>query len=258
MRLGGKRALITGAARGIGRTAALRFAAEGAAVAVADINEDGARTVAGEIEQTGGRGVGVGLDVTSAASVEAAFAVAERELDGLDVVFNNAGIVYPDDSGPVETPLDVWERTLAVNLTGVFLCCKFGIAALERAGGGSIVNTASIVAHVGSMYPQIAYTASKGGVLALSRELGVLYARKGIRVNAISPGLTRTELAEVVIQDESFWAKRRPYVPMGRLGVMDEVANVALFLASDEASFVTAQCYLVDGGVSAAYVLRDE
>ena len=256
-RLQGKRALITGAGGGIGRAAALAFAREGAGVAVADIRPDAAQAVAEEIARKGGRAVALAGDVADEAGCAETIAAAERQLGGLDTLFNNAGIVLPGDNDATDTPLEVWQRTLAVDLTGVFLCCKFGIPALLRAGGGAIVNNASMVALVGSAFPQIAYTAAKGGVVAMTRELAIVYGRRGIRVNAICPGPVRTPMTDAFFDTEEKWASRRRYMPMGRLGAPEEVAAVALFLASDEASYVTGAAYAVDGGISAAYVIDD-
>jgi NAD(P)-dependent dehydrogenase (short-subunit alcohol dehydrogenase family) len=173
-------------------------------------------------------------------------------------MFNNAGIVLADDTGPVETPLEAWDQTVRVNLTGVFLACKFGIPHLLKAGGGSVVNNASVVALVGSAYPQIAYTAAKGGVVAMTREMAVLYGRQGLRFNSVCPGPVGTTLVRAFIKEEANWATRRPYMPMGRLGTVEEVANLVAFLASDEASYITGAAYAADGGISAAYVIRDD
>lgn len=258
MRLAGKKAFITGGGSGIGRATALRFAAEGAQVAVADIKGEAAEETVALIRKAGGTGEPLQGDVTKEDSCAAMISAAEKAFGGLNVMFNNAGIVLADDNGAEDTPLSTWERTLAVNLTGVFLCCKFGIPALLRAGGGSVINNASIVALVGSAYPQIAYTAAKGGVLAMTRELAVMYARRGLRFNAICPGPTKTELSELFFSNEENWLSRRRYMPMGRLGRPEEIANVVVFLASDESSYINGGAHPIDGGITAAYVIRDD
>jgi NAD(P)-dependent dehydrogenase (short-subunit alcohol dehydrogenase family) len=248
MRLAGKKAVITGAGSGIGRASALRFAEEGAAVAVADIRREAAEDTVEQITVAGGRAIALQGDVSKAEECAAMIAQAEKDLGGLTVMFNNAGVCLPDDEGPENTPLATWERTLEINLTGVFLCCKFAIPALLRAGGGSVINMASIVAHVGSSYPQIAYTAAKGGVLAMTRELAIQYARRGLRFNAISPGPVKSALSDQFFSDEQRWLSRRRYMPMGRLGTPDEIAPLVVFLASDESSYVNGAVIPVDGG----------
>lgn len=257
MRLAGKRALITGAGSGIGRETALLFAREGAAVAAVDIDRDTAAATAALIHAQGGRALALTADVADEPAVAAMIAAAEAEFGGLDILFNNAGILLPDDAGPVDTPLAVWQQTLAVNLTGVFLGCKYGIPALLRAGGGSIINTASIVAYVGSAVPQLAYTAAKGGVIALSREIAVQYARQNIRVNALCPGPLATPLLEQLLDTPEKLERRRVHMPQGRFGQVREIAPLVLFLASDEASYVTGAAYLIDGGITAAYLTPD-
>jgi NAD(P)-dependent dehydrogenase (short-subunit alcohol dehydrogenase family) len=253
-RLEGRTALITGAASGIGREAALLFAEAGARVVVADCDASAGRETAAAIEAEGGRAHFVETDVRVAAQVEAAVAAAERVYGALHVLFNNAGI-FPDDDGlPPETSEAVWDRVMAVNLKGVFLGCKFGLPALLRAGGGSIVNTASFVAVMGAATAQIAYTASKGGVLALTREIAVAYARRGIRANALCPGPVDTPLLRGLLADPAARARRLVHVPMGRLAEASEVARAALFLASDDAAYVNGATFLVDGGIHAAYV----
>ena len=254
MRLQGKVAVLTGTAGGIGRAAALRFAAEGAAIVAADrlvaANEE---TVA-QVEAAGGRIVGVEVDVTSPDSVAAMIDTAESRFGRVDVLFNNAGVMLDGDNGAIDTDEDVIDRTLAINVKGVLFGCRYGIPAMLRAGGGSVINTASFVASVGAATPQVAYTASKGAVLSLTRELAVIHARQGIRVNALSPGPLRTELLMKVLDTEAKRARRLIHVPMGRFGEATEIANAALFLASDESSFMTGANLLVDGGLTAAYV----
>jgi NAD(P)-dependent dehydrogenase (short-subunit alcohol dehydrogenase family) len=249
-RLAGKVAVITGAASGIGRASARRFAAEGAHVVVADLDKDGGTTLAEEID-----GLFVRADVTDADDVQAMYAAAVERFGGLDVCFNNAGISPPDDDSILETELDAWRRVQEVNLTSVYLCCRHGIPHLLERGGGSIVNTASFVAVMGAATSQISYTASKGGVLAMSRELGVQFARQGVRVNALCPGPVNTPLLqELFAKDPERAARRLVHVPMGRFAEPEEIAAAACFLASDDASFITASTFLVDGGISGAYV----
>jgi NAD(P)-dependent dehydrogenase (short-subunit alcohol dehydrogenase family) len=253
-RLEGRTALITGAASGIGREAALLFAREGARVVVADRERSAGEAAASEVEAAGGRAIFVPVDVSRAEEVEAAVAGAERAFGALHIVFNNAGIFPADDGSPVDTPEDTWDRVMGVNLKGVFLGCKYGIPALLRAGGGAIVNTASFVAVMGAATSQIAYTASKGGVLAMTREIAVEYARQGIRANALCPGPVNTPLLQELLADPAARARRLVHVPMGRLAEANEVARAALFLASDDSSYVNGATFLVDGAISAAYV----
>ncbi len=253
MRLKGKRALITGAGGGIGRATAIKFAAEGAVVACADLR---AGAAAETVAVIGGGAIPLAADLTDEAACTAMVAQAVAALGGLDIIFNNAGICADGDAGPVETPLSVWNATLAANLTSVFLCCKAGIPHL-LAGGGVIINNASITALVGSSYPQIAYTAAKGGVLAMTRELAMIYARQKIRAVAICPGPVATALVQAFLADEQAWLLRRKYMPMGRLGQPEEIANLVAFLASDEASYITGSAYTIDGGITAAYVIND-
>ena len=253
-RLGGKCALVTGAGSGIGREAAKLFAAEGARVMVADRDGAAAAETVRAITAAGGRAAAVTVDVSRAAEVEAAVAATERELGALHVLFNNAGIFPAEDGSPVDTPESVWDRVMDVNLKGVFLGCKFGIPALLRAGGGSIVNTASFVAVMGAATSQIAYTASKGGVLAMTREIAVEYARRGIRANALCPGPVNTPLLQELLAKPAARARRLVHVPMGRLAEAAEIAQAALFLASDESSYVNGATFLVDGGITGAYV----
>ncbi len=249
-RLEGKVAVITGAASGIGRASAGRFASEGARVVVVDLDEEAGATVANSIG-----GLFVRADVTVAEDVDRMYDTAIREFGGLDVCFNNAGISPPDDDSILTTGPDAWHRVQEVNLTSVYLCCKAGIARLLELGGGSVINTASFVAVLGSATSQISYSASKGGVLALSRELGVQFARRGVRVNALCPGPVNTPLLrELFAKDPQRAARRLVHVPMGRFGEPEEIAAAAAFLASDDASFITASTFLVDGGIHAAYV----
>jgi NAD(P)-dependent dehydrogenase (short-subunit alcohol dehydrogenase family) len=254
MRLKGKVALITGAGGGIGGESALLFASEGAALLVADVNESGGRETVQRIEQAGGRALFVRADVSKDADCARMVAECERAFGKLDVLFNNAGIMDSGDDDAVNTSEAVWEKTLAVNLKGVFLGCKHGLPALQRAGGGSVINVASFVAHLGAATPQLAYTASKGGVLAMTRELAVIHARQNIRVNALSPGPLRTELLMKFLDTEAKKQRRLVHIPMGRFGEAKEMAKAALFLASDDSSYMTGASLLVDGGITAAYV----
>jgi NAD(P)-dependent dehydrogenase (short-subunit alcohol dehydrogenase family) len=249
-RLENKVAVITGAASGIGRASARRFATEGAKVIVADLLEADGIALASEVG-----GTYVHVDVADEDSVESLYTTAAAAYGGIDILFNNAGISPPDDDSILTTGLDAWHRVQEVNLTSVYLCCRFGIPHLQARGGGSIINTASFVALLGSATSQISYTASKGGVLAMSRELGVQFAREGIRVNALCPGPVNTPLLqELFAKDPERAARRLVHVPMGRFAEPDEIAAAALFLASDDASFITASTFLVDGGIQGAYV----
>jgi len=257
-RLAGRTALITGAGSGIGREAALLFAAEGASVVVADRDEASGSATVAAIADAGGQAHFVAVDVSRATAVEAAVAEAERSYGALHVLFNNAGIFPGDDGLPDDTPESVWDRVIDVNLKGVFLGCKYGIPALLRAGGGTVVNTASFVAVMGAATAQIAYTASKGGVLAMTREIAVAYAKRGIRANALCPGPVDTPLLQELLADPAARARRLVHVPMGRLAQAGEVARAALFLACEESSYVNGATFLVDGGISAAYVTAEE
>jgi NAD(P)-dependent dehydrogenase (short-subunit alcohol dehydrogenase family) len=254
MRLEGKVAVITGAGSGIGRATARLFAREGARVVAADIDEAGGRATAEELASAGAEARFVRADVSRAADAGAMVHVAEEAFGRLDVLFNNAGISHARDDDAMTTEEEVWDLTMNVNLKGVFLGCKYGIPALRRAGGGSIINTASFVAFLGAATPQIAYTASKGGVLAMTRELAVIHARENIRVNALCPGPLRTELLMKYLDTEEKRRRRLVHIPMGRFGEAEEIARAALFLASDESSFVTGSAFMVDGGITAAYV----
>jgi NAD(P)-dependent dehydrogenase (short-subunit alcohol dehydrogenase family) len=253
MRLTNKVALITGAGSGIGRESALLFASEGAHVVVVDITDEAGAETVRAIEAAQGRAVYVHADVSRNDDCARMIARTEEAFGKLDVLFNNAGFLHNGDDDAVSTDEAVWDLTMAVNAKSVFLGCKHGIPALRRAGGGSIINTASFVALMGAATPQIAYTASKGAVLALSRELAIVHARENIRVNALCPGPLRTELLMNFLNTEEKRQRRLVHIPMGRFGLAAEVARAALFLASDESSFITGTEFLVDGGITAAY-----
>ena len=254
MRLKDKVALITGAGSGIGRQSALLFAREGAAILAVDLNDEAGGETVQLVTQAGGRAAYCKADVSKASDCRDMVAAAEREFDRLNVLFNNAGIMLAKDDDAVATDESVWNQTLDVNAKGVFLGCKYGIPALRRAGGGSVINTASFVARMGAATPQIAYTASKGAVLAMTRELAVIHARENIRVNALSPGPLKTELLMSFLNTEEKKNRRLVHLPMGRFGEAREIAQAALWLASDESSYVTGTEFLVDGGLTAAYV----
>ncbi len=254
MRLQDKVALITGAASGIGRESALLFAREGASVVIADVDDAGGTAVVKEIEAAGGAATYIHADVSKSAEAEGMVRAAEETYGKLHVLFNNAGIMHSRDDNAITTEEEVWDLTMSINLKGVFLGCKYGIPAIRRAGGGSIINVASFVALMGAATPQLAYTASKGGVLAMTRELAVIHAREKIRVNALCPGPLRTELLMKFLDTEAKRQRRLVHIPLGRFGEAHEIANAALFLASDDSSFVTGTTFLVDGGITAAYV----
>lgn len=254
MRLNDKVALITGAASGIGRETALLFAQEGASVVVVDVDDKNGRETVATIEGKGGKALFVHADVSRAGECQQMIAAAEKQFGKLNVLFNNAGIMHSQDDDVISTEEKIWDLTMNINAKGVFFGCKYGIPALRRAGGGSIINTASFVALLGAATPQIAYTASKGAVLALTRELAVVHAREKIRVNAICPGPLRTELLMKFLDSEQKRQRRLVHIPLGRFGEAREIAQAALFLASDESSFITGTDFLVDGGITAAYV----
>lgn len=253
LRLADKVTLITGAASGIGRKTAVLFAAEGARVVIVDVNDAAGEETAIAVRERGGEAIYVHADVSQAADCENMVRIAEQTYGKLDVLFNNAGIMDSADDDAVTTEESVWDLTMAINLKGVFLGCKHGIPALRRAGGGSIINTASFVALLGAATPQLAYTASKGGVLALTRELAIVHARERIRVNALCPGPLRTELLMKFLDTEAKKQRRLVHIPMGRFGEAREMAYAALYLASDESSYVTGTEFVVDGGITAAY-----
>ncbi|MFP6660891.1 MAG: glucose 1-dehydrogenase [Myxococcota bacterium] len=258
MRLAGLSALVTGGGSGIGRDSCRLFAAEGAFVSVCDRDAASAEAVAEEICAAGGRAIAVTADVSRGAEIAAAVERTEAEGGGLHVVFNNAG-VFPDaDGSPVDTPEDVFDQVIDINLKGVFLGCKYAIPALLRSGGGSIINMASFVAVVGAATSQIAYTASKGGVLAMTREIAVEYARQGIRANALCPGPVDTPLLQELLADPKARERRLVHIPMGRLATSEEIARAALFLASPESSYVNGTTFMVDGGITSAYVTPED
>ncbi len=243
-RLEGKVCVITGASSGIGAETAALFRREGATVVGVDLRDDAP-----------GVDLALACDVADEDAVRGMFAAAREAFGRLDVLFNNAGISPPDDASVLDTSLEAWQRVQDVNTKSVFLCCKHGIPHLLEAGGGSVINTASFVAVMGAATSQISYTASKGAVLALSRELGVQFAREGVRVNALCPGPVNTPLLqELFAKDPAKAARRLVHLPMGRFAEAREIANAALFLASDESSYVTASTFLVDGGLAGAYV----
>lgn len=254
MRLHDKVAVITGGSSGIGYYSSILFAQEGAAVVVADINDEGGQNTVNEIIAAGGKAVYVHADVSKASDCEAMVAAAESNFGKLNILFNNAGLMHSDDDNAMTTEESVWDLTMAVNVKGVFFGCKYGIPAIKRAGGGSIINTASFVALLGAATPQLAYTASKGAVLSMTRELAVIHARENIRVNALCPGPLKTELLMKFLNTEEKKQRRLVHVPMGRFGEAKEMAYSALFLASDESSYITGTEFMVDGGITAAYV----
>lgn len=254
MKLNGKRALVTGGANGIGAAIARRLAQDGCAVAIADLHLPPAEALAQDITAQGGHAVAVQGDVSKAASVATMVEETLRALGGLDILVNNAGIIHPQDKGLEDSSEEAWDITLSVNLKSIFLVSQKALPALEAGGGGAIVNIASIVGLVGSSPSQMAYTASKGGVIALTREMGVALARRGVRVNAVAPGLTATAMGQKLLADDEAWHLRRLHIPMGRMGVPEEIAALVAFLASDDASYMTAQVLAVDGGMVGAYL----
>lgn len=256
-RLENKVALITGAGGGIGRAAATLFAAEGARVVAVDADERAGRAAVDEVNARGGTAAFIRADVSKAADVQAMIAFAESQFGALHVLFNNAGIFPDADGSVVDTDEAVFDHVIAVNLKGVFLGCKYGIPALLRAGGGAVINTASFVAVIGSATSQSAYTASKGGVLALTREIAIEFARRGIRSNALCPGPVNTPLLQSLLADPARRARRLVHLPMGRLAEPEEIAAAALYLASGESSYVNGTAFLVDGGTTGAYVTAE-
>lgn len=258
MRLINKVALITGGGNGIGKETAMLFASEMAQVVIADINEDAARATVAAITESGNEATYVRADVSSQKDCAAMVAHAEATYGKLNILFNNAGIMHHDDGDAITTDEAIWDLTMDINVKGVFFGCKYGIPALRRSGGGSIINTASFVALLGAATPQLAYTASKGAVLSMTRELAVLHASENIRVNALCPGPLRTELLMNYLDTEEKRQRRLVHIPMKRFGEAKEIAAAALYLASDESSYVTGTEFMVDGGITAAYVTPEK
>jgi NAD(P)-dependent dehydrogenase (short-subunit alcohol dehydrogenase family) len=257
-RLDGKVALITGGSSGMGMVASKLFAEEGAKVVLTDVADEAGEGVAKEIDATGGDAAYVHADVSSEDDARAMVATAVERFGGLHVLYNNAGVMLPDDGSVHSTDASIWDTTLAINVKGVVHGCKYGIPAMIDSGGGSIVNVASFVAWMGAATSQTAYTASKGAVLAMTREIAVEYARKGIRCNALCPGPIDTPLLAELLADPARRQRRFVHIPMGRLGQADELAKAALFLASDDSSFMTGASLIVDGGITAAYVTPED
>ena len=257
-RLDGKVALITGGGSGMGRVASALFANEGARVVLTDVNDDAGETAAKEVEAAGGQAVYVHADVSIEADARDMVRAAVERFGGLHVLYNNAGIMLGDDGSVDATDETVWDRTLSINVKGVAFGCKFGIPAMIASGGGSIVNVASFVAWMGAATSQTAYTASKGAVVAMTREIAVEYARRGIRCNALCPGPIDTPLLAELLSDPARRQRRFVHIPLGRLGRAEELAKAALFLASDDSSYMTGASLIVDGGITAAYVTPED
>ena len=258
MRLEGKVALITGAGGGMGMVASKLFAAEGARVVLTDVADEAGEKVAAEIADVGGESLFVHADVSREADAETMVRKAVERFGRLDVLYNNAGVMLADDGSVDATHEKIWDTTLAINVKGVAFGCKFGIPAMIADGGGSIINVASFVAWLGAATSQTAYTASKGAVLAMTREIAVEYARKGIRCNALCPGPIDTPLLAELLSDPTRRQRRFVHIPMGRLGRAEELAKAALFLASDDSSYMTGASLIVDGGITAAYVTPED
>jgi NAD(P)-dependent dehydrogenase (short-subunit alcohol dehydrogenase family) len=253
-RLDGKVALITGGASGMGKVASHLFAREGAKVVLTDVADQAGEEVVATIGDEGGQAAYVHADVSKSSDAQAMVRFAVDTFGGLTVLYNNAGVFPERDGSVTETPEDVWDLTIDINLKGVYLGCRYGIPAMIESGGGSIVNVASFVALMGAATPQIAYTASKGGVLSMTREIAVEFARKGVRANSLCPGPIETPLLQELLADPARRQRRLVHIPMGRFGQAQEIANAALFLASDESSYMTGAALVVDGGITAAYV----
>ena len=254
MRLDGKVALITGGASGMGKVAAALFASEGARVLLTDVADEAGEATATEIGDAGGQAAYVHADVSRETDAEAMVAAAVERFGGLHILYNNAGVMLPEDGSVDATEERIWDITLGVNVKGVAFGCKYGVPAIIASGGGSIVNVASFVAWMGAATSQTAYTSSKGAVLAMTREIAVEYARRGVRCNALCPGPIETPMLMQLLSDDARRQRRFVHIPMGRLGRAEELARAALFLASDDSSFMTGASLIVDGGITAAYV----
>jgi NAD(P)-dependent dehydrogenase (short-subunit alcohol dehydrogenase family) len=257
-RLDGKVALITGGASGMGMVASRLFASEGAKVLLTDVADEPGESVAKEIEGEGGEAAYVHADVSNEVDAKDMVAAALERFAGLHVLYNNAGVMLAEDGSVHSTDASIWDTTLAINVKGVAFGCKYGVPAMIESGGGSIINVASFVAWLGAATSQTAYTASKGAVLAMTREIAVEYARKGIRCNALCPGPIETPLLTELLSDEARRRRRLVHIPMGRLGLAEELAKAALFLASDDSSYMTGASLIVDGGITAAYVTPED
>jgi NAD(P)-dependent dehydrogenase (short-subunit alcohol dehydrogenase family) len=253
-RLDDEVALITGGASGMGKVASHLFAREGAKVVLTDVADEAGEAVAASIRDGGAQAAYVHADVSRASDAQAMVRFAVDTFGGLTVLYNNAGVFPERDGSVTETPEEVWDLTIGINLKGVYLGCRYGIPAMIESGGGSIVNVASFVALMGAATPQIAYTASKGGVLSMTREIAVEFARKGVRANSLCPGPIETPLLQELLADPARRQRRLVHIPMGRFGQAEEIAKAALFLASDESSYMTGTALVVDGGITAAYV----
>jgi NAD(P)-dependent dehydrogenase (short-subunit alcohol dehydrogenase family) len=253
-RLNDKVALITGGASGMGKVASHLFAREGAKVVLTDVADEAGEAVAAAIRDGGAQAAYVHADVSRASDAEAMVRFAVDTFGRLTILYNNAGIFPERDGSVTQTPEEVWDLTIGINLKSVYLGCRYGIPAMIESGGGAIVNVASFVALMGAATPQIAYTASKGGVLSMTREIAVEFARKGVRANALCPGPIETPLLQELLADPARRQRRLVHIPMGRFGQAEEIAKAALFLASDESSYMTGAALVVDGGITAAYV----
>ena len=258
MRLDGKVAVITGGGSGMGKIASELFASEGAKVVLTDVNDESGEAAAAGIVASGGDAAYVHADVSKESEAEAMVRAAVERFGGLHILYNNAGVMLPDDGSVDTTDERIWDITLGVNVKGVAFGCKFGVPAMIASGGGSIINVASFVAWLGAATSQTAYTASKGAVLAMTREIAVEYARKGVRCNALCPGPIETPLLMQLLSDEQKKQRRFVHIPMGRLGQAEELAKAALFLASDDSSYMTGASLIVDGGITAAYVTPED